>query len=180
MPVNGVLIMQTEVTEEMYEREGFVVPPPCNVAMITECPWTDGTCENRPVVCIGAVPAKDFCFQIGGRLPTDAEWEAAAFGVKPDPSEANDYWWTITSLYENQFIRRSVTGKGLDVNGIYGLWGNAAEWTGTVSGTGSVLYNARGAVATNGGLSFPLEYFNPNGLNKGAKVNTGFRCVRDL
>jgi formylglycine-generating enzyme required for sulfatase activity len=56
------------------------------------CTWlgpSDSSHDTLPVNCIAATSADRVCELLGGRLPTEAEWERAARG----PGSANRYPW---------------------------------------------------------------------------------------
>jgi len=74
-------IDQTEVTNEQYSlcvEDGSCRAP-------TVCAWGDPTYEDEsykdhPVICVTRAMAIAYCDWVGGRLPTEAEWDFAARG----------------------------------------------------------------------------------------------------
>jgi len=141
------LIARTEVTVAQYER--------CVKAKKCRAPLADPDCnygqkgrEDFPVNCVNRAMAADYATFVGGRLPTEAEWEyAAGLGegtVKgrqyvlavedysepgkpknPDYSEINDYaWYRINSGGKCHPV---ATRKPSSV-GLYDMLGNVMEW----------------------------------------------------
>jgi eukaryotic-like serine/threonine-protein kinase len=110
----GFWISQTEVTNAAYWR---IVPSanfPANEARL-------------PVVDVSWAEAKTYCAAIGGRLPTEAEWEyaARAGSTSPyygDPSEIA--WYAANSGQD----RHEVGTKKPNAFGLYDTLGNASEW----------------------------------------------------
>lgn len=77
---------RSEVTTAQFRR--------CVAAGSCEAPGTGDRCtegrpdsETLPVTCVTWSQARAFCAFVGGRLPSEAEWEYAARGTNPwDPS----------------------------------------------------------------------------------------------
>jgi formylglycine-generating enzyme len=92
---------------------------------------------NRfPVMCVTWYQANNYCQGIGGRLPTEAEWEKSAAGTErskwawgdsfPDCSDAN---FRLASLYCAAGIKS--VGWYVDSMSSFGLYdvnGNVFEW----------------------------------------------------
>lgn len=91
---------------------------------------------NRPATCVSWQQAAQYCRWIGGRLPTEAEWERAARGRKE-----RAYPWSdatgeepVDCDHANHFacgerllpVDAPLLGRSPD--GIAHLAGNAAEW----------------------------------------------------
>lgn len=77
------------------ETPGFDAPLPTVGVPNTlnrDCTWlgpSDGSHDTLPLSCVEVETAERFCQLLGGRLPTEAEWERAARG----PGNANRYPW---------------------------------------------------------------------------------------
>ena len=90
------------------------------------------TCETCPIVGVSAINAEAYCRSINRRLPTEAEWEAAArggadtaFSFGDSPAMAGDYAWDETNSGERP---RPVGGKRPNKYGLYDMHGNVWEW----------------------------------------------------
>jgi serine/threonine protein kinase len=90
---------------------------------------------NQPRNCISWFDARDYCEGMGGRLPTEAEWEYAARG--PDNLI---YPWGNDFVADNVVYEGKSRGKtaavgskpgGISWVGAYDLSGNLWEWTST-------------------------------------------------
>ena len=115
---------ETEVTEAQY------VPttewnPSCNVA--------GGGGPDNPVECVNWFDAKLFCEGIGGRLPTEAEWEYAARGGTKTTYYCGDDASCLDGIgwYDGNSsgMKHPVKMKGPNGYGLYDMLGNVWEWT---------------------------------------------------
>lgn len=121
--------------------------------------------DRHPINCVTFQHAHEYCVAAGGRLPSEAEWEAAAHGsagraypwgdAAPDATRLNacgaecKAWYGelgLDSLFEgvmydgdDGFAGTAPVGSyapGVTPDGIYDLFGNVAEWTSTVVDAG--------------------------------------------
>jgi formylglycine-generating enzyme required for sulfatase activity len=87
----------------------------------------DGAAGDVPVTRVDWAEAKAYCTRIGGRLPTEAEWEyAARAGTR------GRYYGplnTIAWFADNSDERpHSVAAKTPNAFGLYDMLGNVSEW----------------------------------------------------
>jgi len=117
------------------------------------CTWSAsaGSKEQHPINCIDWDTAQAYCGSVGGRLPSEAEWEFAARGTEgrkypwgntpePDGTRANLYGRESNRQYgirgwNDGFATTAPVGSfraGATPDGIFDLAGNVWEWTADV------------------------------------------------
>ena len=111
----GFWLARTEVTNAQYERK------------MKPTQRAEGAGVTHPAVGMDWSEAKAYCAAIGGRLPTEAEWEYAARAGSPDR-----YYDTLADVawYERNSDDRShpVAQKAPNAFGVYDMLGNVYEW----------------------------------------------------
>ena len=117
-------ILETEVTEGQFVGlMGW--NPSCNPS--------DPGGETAPVECLTWENAHGFCASVGGRLPTEAEWEYAARGGATTRWSCGDDEACVPSIgwYDGNAtgIKHPVAGKAANGFGLYDMAGNVWEWT---------------------------------------------------
>ena len=128
-------IDRTEVTNAMYAS--CVSSGTCTDIIITSTATNDpyygnGMFDNYPVMYVSWNQANTYCQWVGGRLPTEAEWEKAARGTDgqiypwgngaPNPTMAN---------YSHQIGSTTEVGSysaGASPYGALDMAGNVWEW----------------------------------------------------
>jgi len=127
-------IDQTEVTQAAWQA--------CVDAERCEAfpPWCTSEVEEdrdeHPVTCVTHTEARQYCEWIGGRLPTEAEWEKAARGLEGTqwPWGADAPWCELANYrYSTVYCNFGVIPVGSNPDGAspFGLLdvaGNALEW----------------------------------------------------
>jgi formylglycine-generating enzyme required for sulfatase activity len=128
VPLDGYWIMRTEVTNEQYARcvEVGVCRSPLNER------WHRAEYAREPVINVDWTQASTYAEWVGGRLPSEAEWEKACRGTDgriypwgnevPEPTRSN---YSASGLKGVIQIGSYPAGA----NGLYDMSGNVWEWT---------------------------------------------------
>jgi len=194
-------IDRTEITNAQYRE--CVVDGRCTAPIETRV-YLSANRSDHPVVYVLWEQAAAYCQWVGGRLPTEEEWEKAARGI-----DARTYPWGNTFVASRlNFCDRhcgresegvmssdgySVTapvgrfGIGASPYGVLDMAGNVWEWTGSwytaypgstyhSSLYGQQLHVIRGGGWDSGRLS--VRTAQRSAEWPGANYdNTGFRCI---
>jgi formylglycine-generating enzyme required for sulfatase activity len=147
-----------------------------------------------PVANVTWDDAKAYCEWIGGRLPTEAEWEKAARGPNGYPYPWGDHWDpTKSNCNEMGYSNLVETGRmATDVNeyGVHDTMGNVTEWTSDKLSPYPGNKNRRdpnyrrGYITVRGG-SYAIKGGSFFLWTRGAylpksQYGIGFRCVMDV
>jgi formylglycine-generating enzyme required for sulfatase activity len=165
-------------------------------AVAEQPPWS--TAADHPVVIVSWTSAQAFCNAVGGRLPTEAEWEYAARGGRDglrypwgSGSPAYDEKDAAGAVFESD-AARAVGSFALNGFGLHHMSGNVWEWVGDWFGAyepdavtdplgprEGEFRIVRGGSYGDDERNLRLSNRNPN-RPANTNVNVGFRCARDL
>jgi formylglycine-generating enzyme required for sulfatase activity len=111
----GFWLARTEVVQERFRRSADGKSGPGSSA------------DKLPAVAVTWTAAKSYCQTIGGRLPTEAEWEYAARAGTS--TRYYDSLKAIAWFSENSDDGpHAVGGKKPNAFGLYDMLGNVSEW----------------------------------------------------
>ncbi|HEY6347756.1 MAG TPA: SUMF1/EgtB/PvdO family nonheme iron enzyme [Bryobacteraceae bacterium] len=174
----GIWIGQTEVTQEAYRRVTGTNPS-----------RFEG--DKLPAENLEWEEAAGYCKAIGGRLPTEAEWEFAARGGKKQGADSRDLP-SIAWFAENSDGHPHEVGqKSPNPLGLYDTLGNVWEWVGdwfAPSYTIGDQRNPRGPGKTpyrtiRGGAWYDAGTFihpsSRTGVALKFHINVGVRCATE-
>ncbi len=189
LTLDSFALDRTEVTTAAYARYVAATGSPA--------PWTQKPDDSLPVTGVSWSEAQAFCGWrlAGGRLPTEAEWEAAARG-----SEGRKYPWGAASNPGAVVVGQTQGGgpapvgsrpAGATPTGFQDLIGNVWEWTGspmTPYPGGEAAPRSSGTYVIRGGAYDTPEsladatyrgYMPPAADRQNLRA-TGFRCAVGL
>ena len=181
-------MMPTEVTLGMYRAVAKEVD---------EQPAWSKT-PDQPVVIVTWDEAAAFCQAVGGRLPTEAEWEHAARGgrdgaIYPWGDQApDDRDRAVNGAAFESDSARPVKSFAPNAFGLYDMAGNVWEWVADAYGgyraqaetdpkraEESQFRVVRGGAYGDDPANLRVSNRNPNRA-RNINVNVGFRCARDI
>jgi formylglycine-generating enzyme required for sulfatase activity len=175
----GFWLARTEVTNAQYEKR------------MPKTERLDAATGSHPVVAMTREEAKEYCAKIGGRLPTEAEWEYAARG-----GSRERYYDTLSQIawFEGNSEDRShpVGQKAPNAYGLHDMLGNVYEWVldryynkydDTTEEIEEPIPSNSSAVTRGGAWhseATHLRVSNREGVPRDyADLDTGFRCALD-
>jgi hypothetical protein len=199
----ALLVDVHEVTNQQYRYcvQALVCAPPNEP--YGNARFANGN-RDLPVVFVTAYDAAQFCFWLGRRLPTEAEWERAARGTNgarypwgnaaPELGQVNAPFGRHHPPQNLVPAASPAFASGESQEGVEQLIGNAAEWTATLvrsipnssrlvqQGT----WNGRSRVGTLAVMGGGWEESVVNatyaiaGVPNAGDEETGFRCIATM
>ena len=125
--LDGYWMGRTAVTNEQYARcvQAGVCKPPANSY------WQMPSSAHLPVTDVSWTKSAQYAALVGGRLPTEAEWEYGCRGT-----DGRMYPWGNEPAEAPRLNYYNEYGRTIDVgsyapgaNGLYDMAGNVWEWT---------------------------------------------------
>jgi formylglycine-generating enzyme required for sulfatase activity len=157
----GFWLGQTEVTQAAWQR-----------VLGTDPSWNKGA--NLPVEQVSWNEAQAYCHAVGGRLPTEAEWEYAA-RAGSGQSRYGDIGRIAWYAGNSGGRPHEVAQKEANAWGLYDMLGNvwewAADWFGEYYGKGSTVDPRGPPSGWDRALRGGSWYYDP----RGARVSDRYR-----
>lgn len=196
--IDSFWIYRTEVTQRMYSKcvEQEKCPAPLKINHPVAQQYGNPRFDDHPVVMITWHAALAYCQWVGGRLPTEAEWEKAARGTDgrlfPWGNEPN-----ADGLANYSSDSPSPVGSypaGSSPYGVYDMAGNVLEWvndffesgyyqyspldnpTGPLSGSRKII---RGGAFNQNGIPGLRTVARASRRPTDTLISIGFRCAVD-
>jgi formylglycine-generating enzyme required for sulfatase activity len=160
---NGFWLGQTEVTQAAWKR-------------VTNSNPSSFESDRLPVENVDWTEAGDYCKAIGGRLPTEKEWEyAARAGTRGARYGALDAiaWYNGNSGDSTH----PVGLKQANAYSLYDMLGNVFEWTSDNYGDGTMVVRGGSWFFRSG---FSRASFRVSSVPTRRDNGIGFRCVGGL
>jgi formylglycine-generating enzyme required for sulfatase activity len=194
-------IDKTEVTNTRYAKcvqAGKCNPPRSERSNTRQSYFGNRGFDDYPVIYVSWLDANAYCAWIGGRLPTEAEWEKAARGTdgRPfpwgdvDPPSAGD----LANFHAQDTNPVGLYPEGASPYGVLDMAGNVSEWVAdwfsleyysnppslNPMGPDSGEYRVwRGGSWANTSTDRLRTYSRTGNLPTDSSSGIGFRCARD-
>ena len=144
LPLHPVQVRYFELSDEVSVSQYQV----CVRAGFCTAAGTGGECnsdradrDHHPINCVSWLQAHQFAYWVGGRLPSESEWEYAARGaglailtpwggdeVTCDEALLRDDRGFACGLNETAGVRDPRNSAGVSPQGLWDLLGNVSEW----------------------------------------------------